>query len=213
MVTANKLELTCEDEFFLESNIRSDHFGHLSSLSSLEIRDCKIRTLPPRSFVGLSNLETLTIQSHNSRWNGILLDIDYEAFVGLEKLKSVRLSDNNIFETPARLFCPLSNLETIDLRNNRLVNLEDLGLSNKTGEQCRVPVRELDVSSNKLSSLTPGSLAASYRLERLIASDNELTVLERNTFRGLTSLTSLHLSNNDISALSPDLFMDNSQLE
>ena len=209
---AASLDLACEDEFFLESNLRSDHFGSLSSLTSLRIRDCKIRTLPPRSFVGLSNLESLDIQSFNSRWTGILLDIDYEAFVGLEKLKSIKLSDNKIFETPARLFCPLSNLETIDLRNNQLVNLEDLGLSNNTGEQCRVSVTKLDVGSNKLKSLTSGALSSTFRLEGLIASDNELTVLEREAFHSLTSLTRLDLSDNQVSALPPDLFLENTQL-
>ena len=213
LAQARKLELVCQDEFFLESNIRSDHFGSLPSLQHLEIRDCKLRTLPPRSFVGLSHLESLSIQSHNNQWSGILLHIDYEAFVGLEKVKSIKLSDNKIFECPARLFCPLHSVETIDLKNNRLVNLRDLGLSRLSPEQCRVSVTKLDVGSNKLKTLTPGSLAAAHRLESLIVSHNELSVLEKMTFHSLRSLKDLDLSHNQVSALPPDLFLDNPELQ
>ena len=209
---ARTLELVCQDEFFLESNIRSDHFGSLASLHHLEIRDCKIRTLPPRSFVGLASLESLSLQSHNNQWSGILLHIDYEAFIGLENLKDLRLADNKIFECPARLFCPLTNLETIDLRNNRLVNLRDLGLSSVSPEQCRVSVTKLDVGSNLLTTLTPGALAAASRLETLIVSHNDLSLLEKMSFHGLTSLRLLDLSHNQISTLPPDLFLDNRDL-
>lgn len=210
---ATKLDLSCSDVFFFESNLRSDHFGSLLELRELNIEYCKIRTLPPRSFVGLSNLEVLSIQSFNSEWSAILLDIDYEAFVGLDRLKSIKLSNNNIFKTPVKLFCPLSNIETIDLRNNRLVNLEDLGLSNRTKEQCPVSVTKLDVRSNKLQSLTPGSLASTYRLESIIASDNEVAVLDRTAFRSLTLLRTIDLGNNKLAALPPDLFLDNTDLQ
>ena len=82
---ANALHLACSDVFFFESNLRSDHFGSLLQLETLSIEYCKIRTLPPRSFVGLSSLQHLSIETFNSEWSAILLDIDYEAFVGLSK--------------------------------------------------------------------------------------------------------------------------------
>ena len=92
---ANALHLSCSDVFFFELNLRSDHFGSLLELETLKIEYCKIRTLPPRSFVGLSSLQHLSIETFNSEWSAILLDIDYEAFVRLSKLKSIRLSNNN----------------------------------------------------------------------------------------------------------------------
>ena len=36
----------------------ADHFGSLLKLQDLSIKYCKIRTLPPRSFVGLSSRAT-----------------------------------------------------------------------------------------------------------------------------------------------------------
>ena len=199
LATATSLDLACSDVFFLESTLRSDHFGSLQQLRRLAIDHCKIRTLPPRSFVGLASLETLSVETFNSEWSAILLHIDYEAFVGLNKLKTLTLSNNNIYETPAKLFCPLSSVETIDLRNNRLVNLEDLGLSTAGGvgsagaEQCSVSVTKLELSGNRLTTLTPGSLGAATRLETLIVRDNEVSVLDRMTFHGLTTLTTVDL--------------------
>ena len=199
LATATSLDLACSDVFFLESTLRSDHFGSLQQLRRLAIDHCKIRTLPPRSFVGLASLETLSVETYNSEWSAILLHIDYEAFVGLNKLKTLTLSNNNIYETPAKLFCPLSSVETIDLRNNRLVNLEDLGLSTEGGvgsagaEQCSVSVTKLELSGNRLTTLTPGSLGAATRLETLIVRDNEVSVLDRMTFHGLATLTTVDL--------------------
>ena len=199
LATATSLDLACSDVFFLESTLRSDHFGSLQQLRRLAIDHCKIRTLPPRSFVGLASLETLSVETYNSEWSAILLHIDYEAFVGLNKLKTLTLSNNNIYETPAKLFCPLSSVETIDLRNNRLVNLEDLGLSTEGGvgsagaEQCSVSVSKLELSGNRLTTLTPGSLGAATRLETLIVRDNEVSVLDRMTFHGLATLATVDL--------------------
>ena len=199
LATATSLDLACSDVFFLESTLRSDHFGSLQQLRGLAIDHCKIRTLPPRSFVGLASLETLSVETYNSEWSAILLHIDYEAFVGLNKLKTLTLSNNNIYETPAKLFCPLSSVETIDLRNNRLVNLEDLGLSTAGGvgsagaEQCSVSVTKLELSGNRLTTLTPGSLGAATRLETLIVRDNEVSVLDRMTFHGLATLATVDL--------------------
>ena len=209
---ANSLHLSCSDVFFFESNLRSDHFGSLLELRRLSIEYCKIRTLPPRSFVGLSSLLHLSIQTYNSEWSAILLDIDYEAFVGLSKLQTLMLSNNNIFRTPAKLFCPLSSIETIDLSNNRLVDLEDLGLSNRTDAKCPVNARTLDVSFNSLRALTPGSLASTSLLTSLLAPHNQIAVLDGTALQGLGLLQVINLSSNRLAALPPNLFRDNADL-
>ena len=194
----SKLNLTCSDVFF-ESKLRSDHFGSLQELEELDIEHCKIRVLPPRAFVGLSNLHSLSIETHNRDWSEVLLHIDYEAFVGLNRLKQIKLSNNNILSIPAQLWCPMSDLRTIELNNNQLVNLEDLGLSTAGGvgsagaEQCSVSVTKLELSGNRLTTLTPGSLGAATRLETLIVRDNEVSVLDRMTFHGLATLTTVDL--------------------
>ena len=93
-------------------------------------------------------------------------------------MRTIRLSNNNIVRTPARLFCPLPSVETINLTNNRLVDLEDLGLSNRTATRCPVNVRTLDVGHNSLRAMTPDSLASISLLTGLLAPHNQVAVLD-----------------------------------
>ena len=209
----SKLNLTCSDVFF-ESKLRSDHFGSLQELEELDIEHCKIRVLPPRAFVGLSNLHSLSFETHNRDWSEVLLHIDYEAFVGLNRLKQIKLSNNNILSIPAQLWCPMSDLRTIELNNNQLVNLEDLGLSNITAAQCQLSITKLELRNNKLTSVTPGSLAGvEESLEILTVADNDLTELDRMSLHGLTHLQSVDVSSNSLTSLPPDLFLHNPGLE
>ena len=53
------LKIQCSDVFFFESQLRSDHFGSLHNLENLQINYCKLRSLPPRTFVGLRSLKHL----------------------------------------------------------------------------------------------------------------------------------------------------------
>ena len=55
----NDLKIQCSDVFFFESQLRSDHFGSLHNLENLKINYCKLRSLPPRTFVGLRSLKNL----------------------------------------------------------------------------------------------------------------------------------------------------------
>lgn len=115
---------------------------------SLNISYCKLRNLPPRSFVGLTNLEQLSVQTFNSQWSAITLDLDYEAFIGLEKLTRLELTRNNLFQLPAKLFCPLNTELVVDLSYSQLSGFQDLGLSSRTTDPCSVSITELDVSFN-----------------------------------------------------------------
>ena len=72
---ATKLRIRCSDVFFFESQLKSEHFGSLPALEQLDIEYCKIRNIPPRAFAGLKNLKRLSVQSHNSEWTSILLDV------------------------------------------------------------------------------------------------------------------------------------------
>ncbi len=131
------LRLSCSEVFYFESTLRSDHFGSLHGLRDLEIEACKLRSLPPRSFVGLTGLASLVITTNNNNDDGgnslvTSLDIDYEAFVGLERVERLSLARNNIGRVPANLLCPLVSLDELDLSHNQLTDVEDVGLSNRT---------------------------------------------------------------------------------
>ena len=86
LAEAKKLKVFCSDVFFFESQLRSDHLGSLDSLTDLEISFCKLRTLPPRTFVGLRGLKSLKINTHNEDWTSLQMEPDYETLVGLQTL-------------------------------------------------------------------------------------------------------------------------------
>ena len=180
---------------------------------SLNISYCKLRTLPPRSFVGLTNLEQLTVQTFNNQWSAITLDLDYEAFIGLEKLTRLDLTRNNMFQLPAKLFCPLTTPLSVDLSYNQLTGFQDLGLSSRSPDPCPVPIQELDVSFNQIRAVPEDSLGTAPRLRRIKAKGNLLQALDRSAFQGLQELEIIDISDNDLTALPPDLFLDNPRLK
>ncbi len=205
---AKSINVVCSDVFFFESQLRSDHFGDLPDLRELSIKFCKIRQLPPRSFVSLERLSSLTVNTFNAEWTRYELEPDYEALVGLRRLEHLDLSLNNVRSLPPRLLCPLDNLKTVNLSRNGIVDLEDLGLSNRSrgDSNCTVPAEKLVLSRNEISSAPPGSLAALYRLRHLDLSFNDLGVLVENTFRGHDGLRVLNMSHNRLVALPPKIF-------
>ena len=71
-----KLKLRCSDNFFLESSISSDHFGQLPQLEDLQIKFCKLRTIPAAAFAGLTSLRRLALQSHNA----VIMELHQDTF-------------------------------------------------------------------------------------------------------------------------------------
>lgn len=200
------LKVACSDVFFFESQLRSDHFGNLPHLKELSIRYCKIRQLPPRSFVSLARLKTLSINTFNADWTSLVLEPDYESFVGLDLLESLDLTNNNVHSLPPGLFCPLSNLKTLNLSQNTLLDSEHLGLSAREKVNCQIPLQTLILSRNELKSISSGSLTTLTRLKSLDLSFNNLGVLVDSTFKALVNLEILDLSHNRLVALPPNIF-------
>ena len=177
---AESLGVFCSDVFFFESQLRSDHFGSLDSLANLEISFCKLRTLPPRTFVGLQGLTSLKIHTHNKDWTSLQMEPDYESLVGLEQLQSLDMQLNNLHHIPPGFFCPLKNLAHIELSSNAISDLNHLGISHSSkGEhqefQCKLhTAKSLHLRHNGLVAVTPLSLAAMPSLKHLDLSHNHI---------------------------------------
>ena len=210
---AKTINVVCSDVFFFESQLRSDHFGSLPGLHDLSVKFCKIRQLPPRSFVSLDRLRSLTINTFNADWTSLELEPDYESLIGLEQLQLLDLSLNNIRQLPPGLLCPLNNIKTVNLSRNGIVDLESLGLSNRSQEErCQVPVEKLILSKNEITSAPPGALASLFKLTDLDMSFNNLGVLVENTFKDLGGIQVLNLSHNRLAALPPNIFSSTPEL-
>ena len=207
---ATSLRIDCSDVFFFESQLRSDHFGTLPKLDKLEIHFCKLRTLPPRSFVGLDKLTVLSIHTHNVDWTSLVMEPDYEGLVGLEKLLRLDIRENNLKELPSGFVCPLKKLAVLDMSMNAIDDLADLGLSHsrRVPEEyhCTVPAHTLLLRNNGLKTIAPDALASLQHLKHLYLGHNEVSVLVANAFQHMDLLETLDLSFNQLAAIPPDVF-------
>ena len=200
--SVEKLDLSCSDNFFLESTLSSDHFGHLPQLTELKIHFCKIRHLPAAAFAGLSNLRHLEVQSHNGDWASVVMDADKDTFQKLAPLQSLNLAFNNLYSLPEGTFCDLLNLQRLNLSHNHFLALSDTGLT------CQLPeLKHLDLSHNHLSSLAKEDLArVSASLEILDLRSNRLQILSDDALSLMPNLRQLHLSDNQLAAIPPMIF-------
>ena len=155
---ANNLHLKCSDFSFSESHLKSQHFGDLPFLKMLDIRFCKVRHLPARAFAGLSNLQRLTLQSHNSEWSSVQMEVDAHSLHHLDSLQHLDLSHNNLWSLPAGVLCDLQKLKAVNVSNNHLMAAADLGLSYEEG--CLVNIHSLDLSFNVISAFNANELVS-----------------------------------------------------
>jgi Leucine-rich repeat (LRR) protein len=201
-----RLRLKCADNFFLESKLKTDHFGHLSQLEELHIKFCKLRHLPAAAFSGLTNLKKLVIQSHNADWSSILMELDKDTFQKMSNLRMLDMSFNNLWSLPGGSLCDMTSMKKINLSHNHLLDVVDVGLSYVEG--CQLPeVRVVDLSHNHISSLQKGDLRqVSGSLEILDLHANRLNILADDALHSMTSLLELNLADNQLAAVPPTLF-------
>ena len=210
--SVRSLSVRCSDAFFFESQLRSQHFGQLSNLEELSVDFCKIRHLPVRSFAGLDNLRSLSVQSHNSEWTSILMDVNVDAFQTLKQLTSLNLAHNNLWSMPAGSLCDLPVLASLNVSNNHLLDVADLGISFENG--CPISsLKELDMSVNHIASLRAKDLSQATSIQKLVLKQNRLSVLDDDAFASLPDLKEVDLSSNKLAALPPTIFNASTKLE
>ncbi|KAL1500860.1 hypothetical protein ABEB36_006284 [Hypothenemus hampei] len=211
------LKLQCNDALFFESTL--DISSHpLRKLRELQIDNCKIRNVPVNAMSNFRQLKKLSIKSHNSEWSVMTLDLHSASFKGLDELKYLDLSFNNIWNVPKELFCPLYGLTHLNLTNNKLQDIPSLGFSDwgkgplEPGRACVNNLESLDLSHNEFVELPDNGFSALRSLEELQMQDNLISSLKDRAFVGLNALKTLNLSSNRLKDLPPELFQSSRQL-
>ena len=87
-----------------------------------------------------------------------------------------------------------STLASLNLSHNRLSSLTEDSLKGFES------LRDLDLSNNELSSLAPTVFSGHRKLERLLLQNNSLSLLPASLLSDLSALTVLNLSRNAISS-------------
>lgn len=198
-----------------------DSFLHLWRLRSLKLTGCKLAHWPAKLLSGLRDLRNLTVRTLNERKTKYSLELESGAFDNTPQIEKLDLSWNNIWQIPDRLFCPLSNLVTLNISWNTLRDIVELGFrdvgeklsrrqqeSTSTPFPCSLDVQSLDVSNNQISVLPAYGFSSLKRLRVLNMSSNAISKVADEALHGLRSLESLDLSGNRIVALPKEMFRD-----
>ncbi|XP_050314368.1 toll-like receptor Tollo [Anthonomus grandis grandis] len=217
------LSLECNDALFFESSLETSRHGSflapLRKLRILNVENCKIRNIPAAAMSSLRHLKKLSLRSHNSEWSSMALELHAESFRGLTELRHLDLGDNNIWNTPLDLFCPLYSLTHLNLTTNKLQDIQSLGLSDwgkgplEPGRSCVNGLEILDLSKNEIISLPDNGFSALRSLSELNLQDNAISTLGDRSFVGLNALQTLNLSSNCLVALPPELFQSSRDLK
>lgn len=160
----------------------------LERLEILNLRDNRIMAMHEKSMQTLVDIRDLNIQG-----NRIELFVD-GLLSNLQRLERLDLSRNNLIEVQPNSFRNTRSLRSLDISENNLRDLPEsiMGLSD---------LRELDVSFNRLSGLSPVILSSLRQLEELRASNNKVLGIPQGTFRDLTYLSYLDLSSNELNMM------------
>ncbi|KAG6447430.1 toll-like receptor 7 [Manduca sexta] len=200
---AERLAIRCS-ALLLESTLRDHHFGRMQGLAEISIHNCKILRLPGNVFEGLRGLKTLRIRTMNNEWsNNKELELSLGAFNGLRELHTLDLAYNNIRKIPSDLFCALENIISLNLTNNKIKFVDELGF----GHKCGSTLQTIDLSNNDIMSLPADSeILHLRRLTQLFLQNNKISELPHEVFSDLLSLKVVNLSDNGINYLPEGLF-------
>lgn len=216
------LRIECNNEILSKSSIDDKSFMHLAKLRELELEHCKLGRWPADTLVGLKDLKNLTVRTHNREWAAMSLEFAADSFVPVKQLQILDLSTNNIWSFPEQIFCPLTNLILLNVSENRLQDINDLGYKEKghkksllTGSSndpkhhfCSTNVQIFDASFNNFVVLPAHSFFVIKRIKELYLQNNEISMIADKALAGLKELQIVDFSNNKIVALPAELFKD-----
>ena len=127
-----------------------------------------------------------------------------DLFQGLP-LETIDLSSNHISKLSEKVFCDISSISYLSLQGNNLVSLTSVfkGLTN---------LEVLDLQDNRLEHFSDDLFQDLYSLKMLHLSNNRLNRLSHSLFRNLENLTYLGLTANRLPYLEASIFQSLTQL-
>ncbi|XP_067006701.2 toll-like receptor 6 [Anabrus simplex] len=200
------LRIECNELLMSRSSLDDRSFFHLTRLRELILDNCKLGRWPSGTLMGLRDLRNLTVRTRNTDWPAMSLELAPDSFLHVRQLERLDLSYNNIWSFPENIFCPLTNLVTLNISWNRLQDISEVGFREKapppqplisTQEEMEghVPPDQLPPRSSYPPVISPCNLD----IQVLDASWNHFVLMPTNGFGTLRRLRELYLSDNEIS--------------
>ncbi|XP_043974052.1 toll-like receptor 21 [Gambusia affinis] len=202
-------------------------FIHMPKIEILKLNINNIAYLHQKALRGLKNLKTLRLD------NNLLTDLFKETFKDNYNLQILNLRNNRISVIFNGTFMSLRNLTTLDLGGNKITQIQRSGLDGLKSlskfyldgnhltqidsslyRAFQDTLTVLDLQKNcihfyKKSVISPFVKLSKLRDLKLDSQKNHgLVVLPEKFFKGLHSLQSLYLTNNEIDFLPSEAFDD-----
>lgn len=185
------------------SSISPYAFSGLRSLLRLHLNSNRLHVIDSRWFEETPNLEILMIGE-----NPVIGLLDMN-FTPLGRLRSLVLAGMDLTDVPPNAFVGLDNLESISFYDNKLVRIPQLALQ-------KVPnLKFLDLNKNPVKKIQEGDFRNMLNLKELgINNMMELVSIDRYALDNLPELTKLEATNNPkLSYIHRLAFRDMSSLE
>ncbi|XP_066589502.1 lutropin-choriogonadotropic hormone receptor [Prorops nasuta] len=200
-VPATMINLTNLKHLSLSNNrieeIRENDFARSYNLESIDLRGNPVKRIHHRAFRNLGKLRKLILSDTKE------LEI-FPNFDGAGALELLRLDRARLKDVPSTFCYHCPRLKSLDLKSNLLPEIPDLA-------NC-LDLRVLDLTGNRISSLTGAPFKNLRSLHDLLLSHNRLRTIPRDSFHGLSELQVLDLESNNIDYVHPEAFREMKRL-
>jgi len=200
-ITPGTFENISHLEYLNLAHNRFDHLGvdvfyGLIKLKHIYLQGNKLQYVHPDTFKGLQNLQNLLL----SKNSGLQMPTNRQ-FINSHSLKHLAISGCNISSVSVDTFANVTTLEQLDLSYNYLRSVDFNIL------KVLPNVSYLNLGSNEITEITPGTCEKISPLEYLYLQYNMIEHLEIDVFCGLVNLKHIYLQGNNLQYLHPDTFI------
>lgn len=166
-----------------------EHSGKILSNRQLYI-------LPPRIGEIVANVSEL------SATNVGLVAVNQNAFEGMNQLKVLNLSSNQISRLEAKNFASLVDLRQLDLSFNSIASVEVNAFDGLK------ELEKLNLEHNKITKVPFDTFDSLLNLKVLILSFNQIRELSEESFTVINVIEEFYISNNQLQSIHPTIISD-----
>ena len=173
--------------------IQDGAFRDMYKLETLDLGENYLQNLTKETFLGLDFLKTLVITGNNLE---LIATSAFEYLISLEK---VELSYNSGVQLPSEIFSKNLHLKSVEIRK--------CGFKEIPAAVMQVPsITDLSLDSNSLQALNDNAFSSLKNLNTLGLDSCAIETISDSAFDGLNQLAVLNLGHNHIKSLPPRYF-------
>ena len=164
-------------------------FSNLSACTHIIFTSTNISLIEPDAWLGLANLEGLTMRFNN------FPTLPADSFKHLTALTNLDFSDNGVMAIEPGAFRDLESLVTLSLNRNNLNGTNFKAVDAEVWADVSDSVTRLELYENGLTTVYEDMFNQFSSVTFLYLASNNITLFEPGAFRGLHSLQRLYLYN------------------